>query len=81
MFLTDQQKEQVKTFLAQRTGNARCLECQNQHLDFEPRLMALCTLTEDNKAHPIEMYRVVPLICHYCGHVRLFSAKIMGLEK
>ena len=81
MMLNEQQKQQVKTFLAQRVGQTKCLECQNQHLDFEPRLMALCTLIEENKQHPVEFYHVIPIICHYCGHTRLFSAKILGIVK
>ena len=81
MMLNEQQKEQVKAFLKQRVGNTVCLECQNSHLDFEPRLMALATLIEENKQHPVEFYHVIPIVCHYCGHTRLFSAKILGLVK
>jgi len=81
MFLTEPQKQQVQTFLKQRVGNTSCPECQNQHLDFEPRLMALTTLHEENRQNPIEFHHVIPLICHYCGYTRLFSAKILGLVK
>jgi hypothetical protein len=82
MMLTEQQKEQVKAFLKQRVNaNPVCIECQNSHIDFEPRMMALCTLIEENKQHPVEFYPVIPIVCHYCGHTRLFSAKILGLVK
>jgi hypothetical protein len=81
MMLSEQQKEQVKAFLKQRVGQTKCLECQNEHLDFEPRLMALCTLHEENRQNPVEFYHVIPVICHYCGHTRLFSAKFVGLTK
>ena len=81
MILNDQQKHQILDFLKKRVGNTSCPECQNADLRVADRLTALCTMTEENKAHPVEFYRLVPLTCPYCGYVRLFDAKIIGLIK
>ena len=81
MILSDQQKQQVREFLKQRVGNTACPECQNSELHIEDRLTALCTLTEENRAHPVEFFPLVPLTCHYCGYTRVFSAKVIGLVK
>jgi len=81
MILTEQQKQQVIEFLKKRVGNTSCPECQNADLKIGDRLTALCTMTEENKAHPVEFYRLVPLTCHFCGYVRLFDAKAVGIVK
>src|SRR5208283_5427627 len=52
MILTEQQKQQVIEFLKKRVGNTSCPECQNADLKIGDRLTALCTMTEENKAHP-----------------------------
>jgi hypothetical protein len=81
MTLTDQQKQQVMTFLKSRVGNTSCPECQNSDLHLEDHLSALVTLTDENKAHPVLFVPMVPLVCRYCGYARLFSAKAIGLVK
>jgi len=81
MILTPEQKKKVLDFVHARAGKASCPECGNSDLRLEDRLTALCTLTEENKAHPVEFCPQVPLTCHYCGYTRLFNAKVIGLIK
>jgi hypothetical protein len=81
MILSAEQKQKVLQFIHTRVGKAQCPECSNSDLRLEDRLTALCTLTEENKQHPVEFSPQVPLTCHYCGFTRLFSARVLGLIK
>lgn len=82
MMLSAEQKQKIVQFIHTRCGKAAaCPECGNSDLRLEDRLTALCTLTEENKQHPVEFSPQVPLTCHYCGFTRLFSAKVLGIVK
>jgi predicted nucleic-acid-binding Zn-ribbon protein len=81
MILSDDQKHKILDWIHARVGKAPCPACGNSDLRIEERLTALCTLTEENRAHPVEFCPMVPLTCHYCGFTRLFSARVMGLVK
>jgi predicted nucleic-acid-binding Zn-ribbon protein len=81
MILTAEQKHKIAEFIHARCGKAVCPGCGNSDMRLEDHLTALCTLTEENKAHPVVFCPMIPLTCHYCGYTRLFSAKILGLVK
>lgn len=82
MLLTAEHKKKILEFIHARVSQkAACPECGNADLRLDDHLTALCTLTEENKLHPVEYSPQVPLTCHYCGYTRLFSAKVLGLVK
>jgi hypothetical protein len=78
MALEPYQQETVLTWLRERELPRQCPSCGSEK-DFMCCDVVELRVNADQEGISGTEIPVVPLICQDCGHVRLFSAKLMGL--
>ena len=86
MQLTEVHVAIIHDWLQAKLSDLRCPSCGHKHVELNPELVALLPVEkrrgEDGysvSANPRHVPTCVVATCAACGHVRLFSAKKMGV--
>jgi DNA-directed RNA polymerase subunit RPC12/RpoP len=86
MLLTPEQVASITEWLQAKVPNLRCPSCGHKHLEVNPELAVLLPVEKKTgeagysvNTHSRNVPTCVVATCADCGHIRLFSAKKMGL--
>jgi hypothetical protein len=79
MQLSDQQRAQITSWLEARKLVANCPMCADIAWNFTDILLGVTSSPEGERQMSQTAHPMIQAVCTNCGHVRLFSARVMAL--